>query len=101
MDAVVHGRLTTAVAVLVVGNAAGHLLRPFVPGAGVVRPAVFVALVLATGAWRGWAARALHDDLHGRPTDARAARTSALLYAGGALAAALLGFAAIHGVPFR
>lgn len=101
MDAVVHGRLTTAVAVLVVGNAAGHVLRPFTPGAGVARPALFVALVLLTGAWRGWAARALHDDLHGRPTDGRAARVSALVYAGGAVAAALLGFVVIHGAPFR
>jgi hypothetical protein len=101
VDAVPHARLTTAVAVLVVGNVAGHVLRPFTPGAGAGRGALFVALVLATGAWRGWAARALHDDLRGARRDASAARRQAALYAAGALAAAMLGHVVVHGAPYR
>jgi hypothetical protein len=101
VDAVAHARLTTAVAVLVVGNVAGHLLRPFSAGVGAGRGALFVALVLATGAWRGWAARALDDDLRGAARDARAAGRRAAAYAAGALAAALLGHVVVHGAPYR
>jgi hypothetical protein len=101
MEAVAHARLTTAAAVVVVGNVAGHLLRPFTSGVGAGRAVLFAALVLATGAWRGWQARALRDDLAGAPRDGRAAARHAALYAAGALAAALLGFAIVHGAPSR
>lgn len=101
MDAVVHARLTTAVAVLVVGNVAGHVLRPFAPGMGPGRGVLFVALMVATGAWRGWYARGLHDDLRGLPRDGRAATRLAALYALGALFAAMAGYVVIHGWPYR
>lgn len=101
MEAVAHARLTTVAAVVVVGNVAGHLLRPLTPGMGAGRAVLFAALVLATGALRGWQARALHDDLAGRPRDAGAASRLAALYAAGALAAAVLGFVLVHGAPSR
>ena len=101
MDAVVHGRLTTAVAVLVVGNVAGHVLRPFLPGMGAGRAALFALLMLATGAWRGRRARALADELRGAPTATAAAARHAALYAAGTLAVAMLGYMVIHGLPFR
>jgi hypothetical protein len=92
VDAVRLSRLTTGLVVLAVGGVAGHVLWPFAPGAGIVRPVAFAAVMLATGALRGWREAVVRE----APTAGR----SALLYAVGALAAALLGFVAIHGRPF-
>jgi hypothetical protein len=91
MDAVRLSRVTTALVVLTVGGVAGHVLFPFAPGAGVVRPVAFIALMLATGALRGWRETVVRE----APGAARAAA----LYAAGALVVALLGFVAIHGRP--
>jgi hypothetical protein len=91
LDAVRLSRLTTALVVLAVGGVAGHVLYPFAPGAGVARPTTFVALMLATGALRGWREAVVRE--------APAVGRAAAYYAVGALVAALLGFAAIHGRP--
>ncbi len=91
MDAVLLSRVTTALVVGGVGGVAGHVLWPFAPGAGVVRPAAFVALMLATGALRGWREAVVRE----APATGRAAA----LYAVGALALALLGYGVMHGRP--
>ncbi len=91
MDAVRLSRLTTVLAVAAVGGVAGHVLWPFAPGAGIARPAAFAALMLGTGALRGW------RDAVAR--DAPAVGRSVALHAAGALGAALAGFALVHGRP--
>ena len=91
MDAVHLSRATTALVVAGVGGVAGHVLSPFAPGAGIVRPVAFVALMLATGALRGWREAVVRDV----PASARVVA----LYAGGALAVAMLGYVAMHGRP--
>lgn len=91
MDAVLLSRVTTALVVGGVGGVAGHVLWPFAPGAGVARPTAFVALMLATGALRGWREAAVRE--------APAAGRSAALYAAGALAVAMLGYVVMHGRP--
>lgn len=97
MSPVALSRLTTALAVGTVGGVAGHLLFPFSPGAGPLRPTLFVALVLATGALRGWREAVVRAAWQGRP--AAGLGRAALLYALGALALALLGYVAFHGLP--
>lgn len=99
MDAVHLARLTTVLAVGVVGGVAGHVLVPFSPGVGAGPKLLFVALVAGTGALRGWRARVLQGELHGTPPT-RVARTAAL-FALAALAASWAGFALVHGSPFR
>ena len=91
MDAVRLSRVTTALVVAGVGGVAGHVLWPFAPGAGVVRPAAFVTLMLATGALRGWREAVVRET----PRVGRAA----VLTAVGALMVALLGYAIMHGGP--
>ena len=91
MDAVRLSRLTTGLVVTAVGGVAGHVLWPFAPGAGAVRPLAFVLLILATGALRGWREAVVRES----PAVGRAAA----LYAVGALALTLLGFAVAHGRP--
>ena len=91
MDAVRLSRVTTALVVAGVGGVAGHVLWPFAPGAGVMRPTAFVTLMLATGALRGWREAIVRE--------APAVGRVAALYAGGALAVALLGDAVMHGRP--
>lgn len=91
MDAVHLSRATTALVVAGVGGVAGHVLWPFAPGAGIVRPVAFVALMLATGALRGWREAVVRD----APASARVVA----LHAGGALAVAMLGYVAMHGRP--
>ncbi|GLC24188.1 hypothetical protein [Roseisolibacter agri] len=91
MDAVRLSRVTTALVVAGVGGVAGHVLWPFAPGAGLVRPAAFVAVMLATGALRGWREAVVRE--------ASAVGRAAMLYAAGALAVALLGYAIMHGRP--
>ncbi len=91
MDAVRLSRLTTALVIAAVGGVAGHVLWPFAPGAGVLRPAAFVLLMLATGALRGWREAVVRESA--------AAGRAAALYAAGSLALALLGFVLVHGAP--
>lgn len=93
MDAVRLSRVTTGLVVAAVGGVAGHVLWPFAPGAGLLRPAAFVALMLATGALRGWREAVVRD----APPDRRGASVQLSLYAAGALAVALLGFVVVHG----
>ena len=89
MDAVRLSRLTTGLVVTAVGVVAGHVLWPFAPGAGAVRPLAFVLLILPTGALRGWREAVVRES----PAVGRAAA----LYAVGALALALLGYVVVHG----
>ena len=91
MDAVHLSRATTALVVAGVGGVAGHVLSPFAPGAGIVRPVAFVTLMVATGALRGWREAVVREV---PPTGRLVA-----LYAGGAVAVAMLGFVAMHGSP--
>ncbi len=91
MDAVLLSRVTTVLVVGGVGGVAGHVLWPFAPGAGVARPTAFVALMLATGALRGWREAVVRE--------APATGRMASLYALGALALALLGHVVMHGPP--
>jgi hypothetical protein len=91
VDAVRLSRLTTALSVAAVGGVAGHVLWPFAPGAGAARPAAFVALMLATGALRGWREAVV--------AESPAVGRRVALYAAGALAAALLGHVVAHGLP--
>lgn len=91
MDAVRLSRVTTALVVAGVGGVAGHVLWPFAPGAGLLRPTAFVTLMLATGALRGWREAVVRE--------APAAGRMAMLYAAGAIAVALLGYVVMHGRP--
>ena len=91
MDAVHLSRATTALVVAGVGGVAGHVLWPFAPGAGIVRPLAFVSLMLATGALRGWR--------EGVVREAPATGGVVALYAGGALTVAMLGYLVMHGRP--
>jgi hypothetical protein len=91
MDAVRLSRLTTALVIAAVGGVAGHVLWPFAPGAGVLRPLGFVLLMLATGALRGWREAVVRES----PRVGRAAA----LYAVATLALAMLGFVVVHGRP--
>ncbi|MGZ8456862.1 MAG: hypothetical protein ACXWZ4_09715 [Gemmatirosa sp.] len=83
--------MTTVLVVGGVGGVAGHVLWPFAPGAGVARPAAFVALMLATGALRGWREAVVRE--------APAVGRAALVHAIGTLVLALVGYAAMHGTP--
>jgi hypothetical protein len=89
VDAVRLSRLTTGLVVATVGGVAGHVLWPFAPGAGALRPVAFVLLMLATGALRGWREAVVRES-------AGVARAAAL-YAVGALALAMLGYVVVHG----
>jgi hypothetical protein len=91
MDAVRLSRLTTALVIAAVGGVAGHVLWPFAPGAGVLRPIAYVLLMLATGALRGWREAVVRES--------SAVGRAAALYAAGSLAVALLGFVLVHGAP--
>ena len=91
MDAVRLSRLTTGLVVAAVGGVAGHVLWPFAPGAGAMRPVGFVLLMLATGALRGWREAVVRES--------SAVGRAAALYAVGSLALAMLGFLVMHGRP--
>ena len=91
MDAVRLSRLTTGLVVATVGGVAGHVLWPFSPGAGVLRPVAFVLLMLATGALRGWREAVVRES--------SAVGRAAALYAVGVLTLAMLGFVVVHGRP--
>ncbi|MDF1502904.1 hypothetical protein [Roseisolibacter sp. H3M3-2] len=95
MDAVRLSRLTTVLVVVAAGGVAGHVWFPFAPGAGVARPAGFVALMLVVGALRGWRPAVVAA----APDPAPDARRRALLLALAAAAAALLGHVVMHGAP--
>jgi hypothetical protein len=92
MDAVHLSRITTVLVVGAVGGVAGHTLWPFAANAGAGRAVAFCALMLGTGALRGWREAVIRED----PATGRAAA----LYAAGALALALLGYVLLHGAPF-
>ena len=94
MDALRLARLNTVVAVGAVGGVVGHVLSPFAPGARWPRAALFVAVMLAVGAFRGWRDAAVRGERRPGPV-----RRSALVHALAALLAALAGYAAFHGLP--
>ncbi len=97
MKAVTHARLTTAALVAVVGMAAGHLLRPHVPGVSPARGAAFYALMLAVGALRGW--REARVAAEWAPAGARVPRPAVRtgVYAVGAVLLALVAYRLVHG----
>ena len=94
MDALKLSRLNTAVLVVGVGLAAGHLLSPFSAGAGAGRRVALAATMLALGALRGWRDAAVRG-----VRAPRAVALTALAFALGALALAAAGYVVVHGVP--
>jgi hypothetical protein len=93
MDAVRLSRLTTGLVLAAGGMAAGHLLLPYTPPAAAGRRALFWAIVVALGAWRGWSEGGLLEE----PAPRRRRRMA--LYA---LGAAVLAYASnwlVHGGP--
>lgn len=92
MDAVRLSRLTTGLVLAAGGLAAGHVLLPYAPPAP-GRRALFWAIVVALGAWRGWAEGGLLEE------SAERRRRRSAFYAVGA---AVLAYAAnwlMHGGP--
>jgi len=93
MDAVRLARLTTPLAIAVVGLAAGHLIAPYAAGAPLARRVAFWGVMLAVGAWRGWREGAALEE-----PPARWRRRSAL-YAALSAALALAAYWLVHGPP--
>ena len=94
MDALKLSRINTAVLVVGVGLAAGHLISPYGAGGGSGRRAAFAAAMLASGGLRGW-----RDAVLRGVRAPRAVALTALGFALGALALAAAGYVVVHGVP--
>jgi hypothetical protein len=93
MDAVRLSRLTTGVVVAAGGLAAGHVLLPYASPAPPGRRVLFWAIIVALGAWRGWAEGGVLEE----PASRRRRRTGSY-----AVAAVVLAYVAnwlVHGGP--
>lgn len=93
MQLLTLSRINSAVLVVGVAAAAGHLLLPFAAGVPAGRRIAFVALMLGLGALRGWREARLRD----RPPSGRAALALPALFAAASLGVALLGYVTVHG----